>query len=103
MIVDATPVLSAPIVPLPVEGGGIHPVEQNSQQLLVGDQLRVEEHLDGLGMTGVSVADVFVSWVLLGSGSVSHHAAHHTRHPLEGELDSPETSCSGQSLQSENL
>ena len=112
MIVDAAPVLGTPVValpddhyhyhivinmitissPRPVEGGGVHPVEEHGEELLVGDQVRVEEHLDGLGVPGVPVTDVLVGGVELLAGGVAHHAAHHPRHSLEGQLDPPETS-----------
>jgi len=94
VIVDTTPVLSPPVIALSVEGGGVHSVEENSEEFLVRDQLGVEEHLHGLGVTRVSATDILVGWMLAGTSSVTHHAAHHPWHSLEGQLDAPETSCS---------
>ena len=34
----------------PVEGGGVHPIEQHGQQLLVGDHGGVVQQLDRLGV-----------------------------------------------------
>ena len=70
MIVDAAPVLGTPVValpddhyhyhivinmitissPRPVEGGGVHPIEQHGEQLLVGDHGGVVQQLDRLGV-----------------------------------------------------
>merc|ERR1719220_33696 len=93
VVVDATPVLSPPVVALSVEGGRIHSVEEDSQQFFVGDQLGVEEHLDGLSVTRVSVTNILVGRVFSRSRCVADHTAHHSRNPLKCKLDSPETSC----------
>jgi len=51
VIIYTTSVLSTPVIPLPVEGGGVHSVKENHQQLLVRHHGWVEYHLHPLSVT----------------------------------------------------
>ncbi len=88
---DGGPVLRAHIVPLTVQCRGIVDREENPQNFLEGNGLRIERELDDFGVTGGAFADLIIRRVRDGAATV---AGHHFVYPFAFQIDrlqTPET------------
>src|SRR5205814_7496270 len=71
VIEDGGAVLRADVVVLAVHRRGVVHAEKVAEQLLVAALRRIEDHLDGLGVTGVAAAHVAIGGILRAATGVA--------------------------------
>ncbi len=91
---DDRAVLRAFIRALAVERGGVADGEQDLQQVAVGDDLGVEDDVDGFGVAGVTFLDLLVTGVFPLSTRIARFDAFHAFELFEDGFHAPKTSGS---------
>src|SRR3954469_14203065 len=84
---DLRAVARADVVALTVLGAGVVDLEEELQDVPVGDPLRIEDDLDGLGVAGM----VAIGRVLVLAAGVADAGGDHPVAPAKELLHSPET------------
>ena len=77
MIKNDGAILCANIGPLPVQGCGIMICPENVEQFAIGDLRRIKFDLHHFGVAGFVRANVFVSWIVLVTTSVTDRGIGH--------------------------
>jgi hypothetical protein len=88
--VDGGAVLGADVVALPHALGGVVGLPEDAEQLLVGQDVRVEGHEDDLGVAGETRAHLLVGGVRGGAALIADGRDRHARGLPEAALGTPE-------------
>ena len=88
--VNAAPVLRSHFVTLPILSGGVNPVPQNREELLLRHGLRVEHYFHSLGVASVAAADFLVRNCFAVSVHVSRKGINDAWNALKAEFNAPE-------------
>lgn len=88
---DGRAILCANIVPLAVQGRRIVDCEEDLQNFLEGNDLRIERELDDFGVAGGALADLIVGRIRYETATISRHYFVYTFAFQINRLQTPET------------
>jgi hypothetical protein len=94
MIENGGAILRACIRALTVERGGIMNGKEDIQQVMIGNDARVEVDLHDFGVPCISVADCPVGWVVDMAASIARLHAMHAFDLVKNSFETPEASPS---------
>src|SRR5437870_856462 len=90
---DGRSILSADVIVLPVQRGGIVHAEKIIQESLVAEPGGIEYGLNGLGVARAAGANLFVSWIRSGAAAVTDRGFDHAGNFTNDFLHAPKTTA----------